>query len=99
MSLASDILALRRDKSSSIETLLSLLEWARSAPNKDLAEMRAYSVAQAADTVLLNVTVHALQAQDSAPPHETRQAIRSRWWKRRTDSPQVQARQSKQSRH
>jgi hypothetical protein len=94
MSIATEILSLRRDQSSSVETLIGLLEWQRSARDKVFAEMRSYSVAQAADLVLMNVAVHALEAQDSVPPaREMRRAVRSIWSRlRRSDTPKLSQR-------
>ena len=94
MSIASEILSPRRDQSSSVRTLLALLDWQHSARNKQLAEMRAFSVAQAADLVLMNVAVRALEAKDSVPPaRETRRAVRSFWRKLRgSDTPKLSQR-------
>jgi hypothetical protein len=95
MSIATEILSLRRDQSSSVTTLLALLDWLRSAPNKDFAETRAYATTHAADLVLLNVAVHALEAQGNAPIRGIRRTIRSLWRRRRSDTSNTQARQSK----
>jgi hypothetical protein len=91
MSIATEILSLRRDQTSSVTTLLALLDWQHAAHNKLFAETRSYAVTQAADVVLLNVAVHALEAQDSArKPRGTRRAIRSLFRKRgRSDTPQL----------
>jgi hypothetical protein len=97
LSIASEILSLRRDKSSSVRTLLALLEWQRSARNKDFAETRAYAAQQAADTVLYNVAIHAMEAQDNVPPaRETRRTLQSFFRKRRrSDTLQLSQRQRK----
>jgi hypothetical protein len=90
MSIATEILSLRRDQSSSMTTLLALLDWQRSAPNRDFAETRWYAAQRAADLVLLNAAVHALEAQDHFPIRGTRRIIRSLWGKRRrSDTPQL----------
>jgi hypothetical protein len=90
MSIATEILSLRRDQTSSVTTLLALLDWQHAAHNKLFAETRSYAVTQAADVVLLNVAVHALEAQDTLPTRGIRRSIRSLWRKgRRSDTPQL----------
>ena len=75
MAIASEILSLRRDQSSSVKNLIGLLDFQGRLPG---SLYQQYAVQQAADTVLLNVAVHAAQAaQDFAPTRGTRQAIRS----------------------
>jgi hypothetical protein len=96
MSIATEILSLRRDQNSSVATLLALLDWQHAAQNKLFAETRSHAAAQAADIVLLNVAVHALEAQDNASIRATRRSIRSRWRKRRhPDTPQLAQRKRK----
>jgi len=96
MSIATEILSLRRDQSSSVTTLLFLLEWQHAAQDKLFAETRGYAAAQAADLVLLNVAVHALEQQDNAPIRQTRRSIRSFFRKRRrSDTPQLAQRKRK----
>ena len=65
MSLATDILSLRHDQSSSVVTLLAALEWHHAARSEHVAQMRRFAAVQAADLVLLNVAIHALEAQDT----------------------------------
>ena len=90
MSISTEILSLRRVKSSSVETLLGLLEWQHSTKNKVFTEMRSYSVAQAADLVLMNVAIHAREAQDDVPPARETRRTRSFWRKlRRSGEPQL----------
>jgi hypothetical protein len=94
MSIATEILSLRRDQSSSVSTLLALLEWQHSARDKRFAETRAYAAQQAADTVLYNVAIHALEAQgDITPARVTRRVVRTFWHKlRRSDTPKLSQR-------
>jgi predicted dinucleotide-binding enzyme len=74
-SVAAEILSLRRDQSSSMTALLAALDWQRAARGEHVAVMRGYAAAQAADIVLLNVAVHALEAQGKALIRETRRAV------------------------
>ena len=60
MSIATEILSLRRDQFSSVERLIAALEWERAAPEHIL--LRRYAVTEAADVVLLNVAAHAADA-------------------------------------
>jgi hypothetical protein len=93
MSIAAEILSLRRDQSSSVATLMALLDWQHSTQDKFFAEARRYAVIQAADIVLLNVAVHALEAQDAPQISGTRRAKRSSRRKRRpSDSAQLSQR-------
>jgi hypothetical protein len=90
MSIATEILSLRRDQTSSVTTLLALLDWQHAAHNKLFAETRSYAVTQAADVVLLNIAVHALEARDNVPTRGIRRSIRSLWRKGRlSDTPQL----------
>jgi len=96
MSIATEILSLRRDRNSSVATLLALLDWQHAAQNKLFVETRSYAAAHAADVVLLNVAVHALEEQDHLPIRESRRTIRSlRRKRRRSDTPQLAQRQRK----
>lgn len=60
MSIAAEILSLRRDQFSSVERLIAALAWERAAPEHIL--LRRYAVTEAADVVLLNVAAHAADA-------------------------------------
>ena len=60
MSIATEILGLRRDQFSSVERLIAALDWERAAPENTL--LRRYAVTEAADVVLLNVAAHAADA-------------------------------------
>jgi len=94
MSIATELLSLRRDRSSSVETLLGLLEWQHSAQDPQFAETRRYACEQAADIVLMNVAVHALEAEVTFEPRPTRRTIRWFWRKRRrSDEPRLSQRQ------
>jgi|SRR5215469_2792294 len=76
MSIATDILSLRRDRSSSVETLLGLMDWEHQAWEPDHRTSRHYAVEQAADTVLMAVAVHAAEAErDLIIPPGTRRAV------------------------
>jgi hypothetical protein len=61
MSIATEVLSLRRDQSSSVRVLQAAIEWQQAAKD-DRMLMRGHAVAQAADQVLLNVAVHAAEA-------------------------------------
>ena len=63
MSIGTELLSLRRDRSSSVETLLGLIDWERQAWEPDHRTSRHYAVLQAADTVLMAVAVHAAEAE------------------------------------
>jgi len=76
MTIGTEILSLRRDRSSSVETLLGLIDWERQAWEPDHRTSRHYAVLQAADTVLMAVAVHAAEAErDMMIPPGTRRAI------------------------
>ena len=66
MSIASDILGLRQNQSSSVETLMAKIEWLKAA---DIAHIssREFGVREAADIVLLNVATHAAEALNEPP--------------------------------
>jgi protein-L-isoaspartate O-methyltransferase len=74
-SVAAEILSLRRDQSSSMTALLAALDWQRAARVEHVAAVRGYAAAQAADIVLLNVAVHAIEAQGKPLIHATRRAV------------------------
>ena len=75
MSIATEILNLRRDQTSSVSALLAAIEWQRVALNEAHILARGYAVMQAADSVLLNVTVHAVEMLDQPRIRETRRAV------------------------
>ena len=89
-SVAAEILSLRRDQSSSMTALLAALDWQRAARGEHLAVMRGYAAAQAADNFLLNVAVHALEAQDKPLIRGARRAVLpSRRKQRRSETGQL----------
>jgi hypothetical protein len=103
VSIATEILSLRRDRSGSVTTLLALLDWQHAAHSKLFAETRSYAVIQAADVVLLNVAAHAAEALNAsgtpvnAPQSpkapEARRTIRSLFRRRRgSDAPKSRQR-------
>lgn len=67
MSIATEILSLRREKSSSVATLIGLIEWEQMAYDRDHKVSRHYAVLEAADLVLLNVAAHAAEAMIEPP--------------------------------
>ena len=75
MGIATEILGLRRNKTSSVKTLLGAIEWTYTAPIGTQSVARAYAAAEAADIVLLNVAVHAAEAMNEQP--STRRARRA----------------------
>lgn len=75
MGIVTEILSLRRNKTSSVETLLGAIEWTYAAPIGTQSVARAYAAAEVADIVLLNVAVHAAEALNEQPT--TRKARRA----------------------
>ena len=63
MSSATEVLSLRRGRASSIAGLLAAMEWQCSAGAEHIAMARGHAVTEAADMVLLNVAVHAAEAE------------------------------------
>ena len=59
MSIATDILSLRQNQSSSVETLMAKIEWLKAAEEEAHISSRSFGVREAADLVLLNVATHA----------------------------------------
>ena len=64
MSIATEILKLRHDHTSSVALLLGAIEWAQATKNHDIRVMRSHAIKQAADLVILNVAVHAQGTQN-----------------------------------
>ena len=62
MSVATEILRLRQNRSSSVETLLAAIAWEKAAQSDEHILSRRYAVLEAADIALLNVAVHAADA-------------------------------------
>jgi len=79
MSIATEILGLRRDQFSSVERLIAALEWERVAHEHNL--VRRYAVTEAADVVLLNVAAHAADTL-TEPPTIPRTRRFLRFWRK-----------------
>jgi hypothetical protein len=76
MSVVTQILGLRREKSSSVANLLALMEWEQTAFDLDHKASRHHAVLGAADTVLVNVAAHCAEALSEPPTtRNTRRAI------------------------
>lgn len=90
MSIVAETLSLRRSQTSSVEILLGVLDWQKSAQDEKHTLARGYAVSEAADLVLLNVAAHAADALNEPPKVlRTRRALpSSRRNRRRTDSGQ-----------
>jgi len=88
MSIATEILNLRRNQSSSVEALLAAIDWQKAAQDSEHILSRRYAVIEAADIVLLNVAVHAAQALSEPPTvRKTRHTFLPFWRKRRRSDP------------
>jgi hypothetical protein len=80
MSIANEILGLRRNQISSVTALLAAIEWTLAAPIGSHSVARSYAAAEAADIVLLNVAAHAqvaaelLNQTSPKPPRKTRRS-------------------------
>ena len=88
MSIATDILNLRRNQSSSVATLIAMIDWQKSAQDKDHKMSRGFAVTEAADDVLMNVAVYAAEALNE--PHvipRTRRALSTSRRKQRHSDP------------
>ena len=75
MSIATEILSLRRDQSSSISALLAAIEWECAAEDDVRILARGHDVMRMADVVLMNVAAHAADALSELPT--TRRTRRS----------------------
>ena len=76
MSITSEILSLRRNQSSSVETLLVKIEWLKAAEEEAHISSREFGVREAADIVLLNVATHAAEAlNEPSLTHKDRRAL------------------------
>lgn len=88
MSVATKILSLRQNQSSSVETLLAAIEWAKAAQHEEHILSRHYAVREAADIVLLNVAVHAADALSKPTVlRGTRRGLFRFWRKPRRSNP------------
>jgi hypothetical protein len=86
MSIATEILKLRNDPTSSVSLLLGAMEWAQATKNHAIRVMRSHAVKQAVDLVLLNVAVHAQEPQNEPRSRENRRvAITPQRRRRRFD--------------
>ena len=95
MSITTEILSLRRDRSSSVAALLGAMEWECAAENDMRTLARGYDVLRMADLVLLNVAAHAadVMGQPPATPNARRATLSPRRKRRRLDPPQLHQRQ------
>ena len=88
MSVATEILSLRQNQSSSVETLLAAIEWEKAAQEEEHILSRRYAVREAADIVLLNVAVHAAEALSEPPViRRTRRGLLPFWRKSHRSNP------------
>jgi hypothetical protein len=88
MSITTEILSLRRDKSSSVAALLGAIEWECAAEDDMRTLARGYDVLRMADLVLLNVAAHAADVLGEPPAvPEARRATLSLRRKRRRPNP------------
>ena len=95
MTITTEILSLRRDRSSSVAALLSAIEWECAAEDETRALARGYDVLRRADLVLLNVASHAadILGQPPAIPQTRRATPSPRRKRRRPDPTQLHQRQ------
>ena len=78
MSIATEILSLRRDRSSSVASLIAAMEWSYSAVGGQHFLARDYAAQEMADIVLLNVAVHATETMNAfSTPTTKRRSMRS----------------------
>jgi hypothetical protein len=76
VSVVTEILSLRCEKSSSVANLIALMEHEGRASDPDHKASRHYAVLEAADTVLLNVAAHAAdQLGEPTTIRKTRRAL------------------------
>ena len=88
MSIATELLSLRRDQASSVNLLLGAIAWEKAARTPEHKTSRHASVLQLSDVVLLNVAVHATEASGEPPTiHRTRRAVLPFRRKRRRPDP------------
>jgi hypothetical protein len=88
MSLGMDLLNLRRNRTSTVATLISGIERLATARSQTTIMMRAFSLTELADAVLANVAVHALESYwgDAPLRHVRRAAATSRRRNHHTDT-------------
>ena len=94
MSLGTDLLDLRRNKTSTVATLLSGMERLATARSETTLMTRAFALNELADAVLAQVAVHALDAcwDDLPPPKMRRDSTSLRRRLRQTDAGQLHQR-------
>ena len=94
MSITTEILSLRRDRSSSVAALLNAIEWECAAEDDTRTLARGYDVLRMADLVLLNVAAHAadILAEPPAIPQARRATMSPRRKRRRPDPGQLHQR-------
>ncbi len=94
MSITTEILSLRRDRSSSVAALLNAIEWECAAEDDTRTLARGYDVLRMADLVLLNVAAHAadILGQPPAIPQPRRATPSPRRNRRRPDPAQLHQR-------
>jgi len=94
MSFGTDLLNLRRNKTSTVATLLSGMERLATARSETTLMTRAFALNELADAVLAQVAVHALDAcwDDLPPPKPRRDSTPSRRRLRQTDAGQLHQR-------
>ena len=75
MGLGTDLLCLRRSKTSSVATLISGIERLATAQSETTRMMRAFALTELGDAVLAQVAIHALEAcWGDVPLHKRRRA-------------------------
>jgi hypothetical protein len=94
MSIATDILGLRQNQSSSVKTLMAMIDWQKAAEDDGHISSRGFAVREAADLVLLNVAAHVMEALNEPPaiPRTRRTVSSARRKRRRSDTPQLRQR-------
>jgi hypothetical protein len=95
MTITTEILSLRRDRSSSVAALLSAIEWECAAEDDMRTLARGYDVLRWADLVLLNVAAHTADFLGDPPaiPKARRATPSPRRKRRRPDPTQLHQRQ------
>ena len=95
MSITTEILSLRHDRSSSVAALLGAMEWECAAEDDTHTLARGYDVLRWADIVLLNVAAHAADILGELPaiPQARRATPAPRRKRCRPDPPQLHQRQ------
>jgi hypothetical protein len=94
MGIATEILSLRRDQSSSVSALLAAIEWECAAEDDLHMLARGHDVMRMVDIVLANVAAHAAEALSEPPTiRRTRRAVLPPRRKRRgSDTPHLRQR-------